>query len=177
MSESETIELASLGRSFQLGMLYDCRRDMLIPGITLWDAEMLQEDINVRPQPNTDFKIITSDSSEDKASALNVEASLEASFLGGMISVKGSAKFLNDKKMSKRQSRVTLQYRTSTRFEQLTMKHLGAGNVQHSNIFQEGSATHVVTAVLYGAQAFFVFDQELSTSENQQEIQEACRLR
>lgn len=32
MSESNTIELAGLGRPFQLGMLYDCRRDVLIPG-------------------------------------------------------------------------------------------------------------------------------------------------
>ncbi len=32
MSDSETIELACLGRPFQLGMLYDCRKDLLIPG-------------------------------------------------------------------------------------------------------------------------------------------------
>ncbi|XP_048018259.1 uncharacterized protein LOC125250010 [Megalobrama amblycephala] len=171
MSDSETIELACLGRPFQLGMLYDCRRDVLIPGLTLWDAEMLQKNINVRPQPNTDFKIIASDSSEDKVSALNVRASLEASFLCGLVSVKGSAAFLNDKKKSKHQSRVTLQYRTTSRFEQLTMEHLGLGNVKHCNVFQEGSATHVVTALLYGAQAFFIFDREVSTNENLQEIQ------
>ncbi|KAI2667888.1 Stonustoxin subunit alpha [Labeo rohita] len=172
MSDSETIELACLGRPFQLGMLYDCRRDRLIPGITLWDAEMLQKNINVRPQPNTDFKIIASDSSEDKVSALNVSASLEASFMSGLVSVKGSADFLNDKKSSKHQSRVTLHYHTTSRFEQLTMEHLGAGNVKHSNVFQEGSATHVVTALLYGAQAFFIFDREVSSNENHQKIQD-----
>uniref|UniRef100_A0A8C8F5J3 Fibronectin type-III domain-containing protein n=3 Tax=Oncorhynchus tshawytscha TaxID=74940 RepID=A0A8C8F5J3_ONCTS len=171
MSDSETIELAALGRPFQLGMLYDCRRDVLIPGITLWDSEMLQKHINVRPQPNTDFKIIASDSSEAKSEALNVSASLEASFLCGLVSVKGSAEFLHDKKTSKRQSRVSLQYRTTTRFEQLTMDHLGAGNVKHCNVFQEGSSTHVVTGLLYGAQAFFVFDQEVSSGENHQDIQ------
>ncbi|KAK6305731.1 hypothetical protein J4Q44_G00245110 [Coregonus suidteri] len=171
MSDSETIEIAALGRPFQLGMLYDCRRDVLIPGITLWDSEILQKDINVSPQPNTDFKIIASDSSEDKSEALNVSASLEASFLSGLVSVKGSAEFLHDKKTSKRQSRVSLQYRTTTRFEQLTMDHLGAGNVKHCNIFREGSATHVVTAILYGAQAFFVFDREVSSGENHQDIQ------
>uniref|UniRef100_A0A8C7PI45 AIG1-type G domain-containing protein n=1 Tax=Oncorhynchus mykiss TaxID=8022 RepID=A0A8C7PI45_ONCMY len=155
-----TIELAALGRPFQLGMLYDCRRDVLIPGITLWDSEMLKKHINVCPQPNTDFKIIASDSSEAKSEALNVSASLEASFLGGLVSVKGS-----------RQSRVSLQYRTTTRFEQLTMDHLGAGNVKHCNVFQEGSSTHVVTALHYGASAFFVFDQEVSSGENHQDIQ------
>ncbi|XP_063044491.1 uncharacterized protein LOC134438769 [Engraulis encrasicolus] len=171
MSVSDTIECAALGRPFQLGMLYDCRADVLIPGITLWDAEMLQKNINVKPQANTDFKIIASDSTEDKADALEVSASLEASFLGGLVSVKGSAEFLNDKKKSKHQSRVTLQYRCTTRFEQLTMDHLGQGNFQHCNVFQQGSATHVVTAILYGAQAFFVFDREVSASENHQSIQ------
>ncbi|XP_056599267.1 uncharacterized protein LOC130417618 [Triplophysa dalaica] len=171
MSEHGTIELACLGRPFQLGMLYDCRRDVLIPGITLWDAEMLQKNINVRPQPNTDFKIIASDSSEDKVEALNVSASLEASFLCGLVSVKGSASFLSDKKKSKHQSRVTLQYRTTTNFEQLTMEHLGAGNFKHCNVFEEGSATHVVTALLYGAQAFFIFDHEVSSDDNYQDIQ------
>ncbi|XP_071025441.1 uncharacterized protein [Oncorhynchus clarkii lewisi] len=171
MSDLETIELAVLGRPFQLGMLYDCRRDVLIPGITLWDSEKLKKHINVRPQPNTDFKIIASDSSEAKSEALNVSASLEASFLGGLVSVKGSAEFLHDKKTSKRQSRVSLQYRTTTRFEQLTMDHLGAGNVKHCNVYQEGSSTHVVTALHYGASAFFVFDQEVSSGENHQDIQ------
>ncbi|XP_029622589.1 stonustoxin subunit alpha-like [Salmo trutta] len=132
---------------------------------------MLQKDINVSPQPNTDFIIIASDSSEDKSQALNVSASLEASFLGGLVSVKGSAEFLHDKKTSKHQSRVSLQYRTTPRFEQLTMDHLGAGNVKQHNVFREGSATHVVTGILYGAQAFFVFDREVSSGENHQDIQ------
>ncbi|XP_017540373.1 uncharacterized protein LOC108412730 [Pygocentrus nattereri] len=170
MSDSKTFELAVLGRPFQLGMLYDCRRDALIPGITLWDSETLMRNVNVRPQPNTEFKIIASDSSEEKLSALNVNASLEASFLCGLVSVKGSAQYLNDKKKSTRQSRVTLQYKSTTRFEQLTMEHLGIGNVKHCNVFEEGSATHVVTALLYGAQAFFVFDQEVSSNESHQEI-------
>uniref|UniRef100_A0A673LQ61 Uncharacterized LOC107725728 n=1 Tax=Sinocyclocheilus rhinocerous TaxID=307959 RepID=A0A673LQ61_9TELE len=167
---ASTIELACLGQPFQLGMLYDCRKDSLIPGITLWDSEMLQKNINVHTQPNTDFKIIASDLSEDKAEALNVSASLEASFLSGLVSVKGSADYLHDKKKSKNQSRVTLRYRTTTRYEQLTMEHLGKGNVKHSDVFKEASATHVVTALLYGANAFFIFDREVSSSESHQDI-------
>ncbi|KAI4889236.1 hypothetical protein NFI96_019823 [Prochilodus magdalenae] len=177
MADSEIIELPGLGRPFQLGMLYDCRRDALIPGITLWDSETLTRHVNKCPQPNTDFKIIASDSSEDKTEALNVKASLEASFLSGLVNVKGSAEYLSDKKKSKHQSRVTLQYRTTTRFEQLTMEHLGAGNIKYSKVFEEGSATHVVTGLLYGAQAFFVFDREVSSNENHQEVQgnlQAC---
>uniref|UniRef100_UPI00398F6912 uncharacterized protein isoform X2 n=1 Tax=Pristiophorus japonicus TaxID=55135 RepID=UPI00398F6912 len=169
--EAVIIEAAALGRPFQLGMLYDCRSDALIPGLTLWDLDTLGKDLAVRSQPNTEFHIIASDSIENKASALNVDASLKASFLGGLIEVDGSAKYFNDTKNSKQQAQVTLQYQTTTRFEQLAMSHLGRQNVTYPYVFDEGTATHVVTAVLYGAQAFFVFDREVSSAETLQDIQ------
>ncbi|XP_078272509.1 stonustoxin subunit beta-like [Rhinoraja longicauda] len=167
----DLLQLSALGRPFQLGMLYDCRSDSLIPGITLWDLKTLQSNLDRRDQPSTEIHIISSDSMEKKATALNVSASLKASFLGGLVEVKGSAKYLNDTKESKQQARVTLQYKATTRFEQLTMSQLGRQNITYPTVFDEGSATHVITAVLYGAQAFFVFDQMTSSAENTQDIQ------
>ncbi|XP_022109329.1 stonustoxin subunit beta-like [Acanthaster planci] len=171
MAEQGVLELATLGRPMQLGMLYDCRRDSLIPGLTLWDPAVLQNDRDVRPQPSTQYDIMSSDRVDDKASSLNISASLRASFLGGLIEVKGSAKFLHDKKSSIKQARLTLHYKTTTRFEQLTMKHLGAHNVQHSDIFDQGTATHVVTGILYGAHAFFVFDRDCTREEEIKDVQ------
>ncbi|XP_039599310.1 uncharacterized protein LOC120522434 isoform X2 [Polypterus senegalus] len=162
--------MAALGRPFQVGMLYDCRSDSLIPGVTLWDFKNLKKDLNIKSQKNTKFKIITSDALDEKTSILNVTASLKASFMCGLIEVSGSAKYLNDTKSSKRQSRVTLHYSTTTRMEQLTMSHLGRQNVVYPEVFEQKSATHVVTAVLYGAQAFFVFDQNSSKEEQNQDI-------
>ncbi|XP_044225079.1 uncharacterized protein LOC122994449 [Thunnus albacares] len=168
---SRTMELAALGRPFSLGMLYDCRQDSLIPGMTLWDCDDLEKDTRERPKPNSDFEIVASESIEDKSSALKVEASLKASFLGGLVEVEGSAKYLNDHKKSKNQARVTLNYKTTTKFQELSMNHLGRGNVKHPYVFDKGIATHVVTGILYGAQAFFVFDREMSEQENHQDIQ------
>uniref|UniRef100_A0A8C6VFA3 Uncharacterized protein n=1 Tax=Naja naja TaxID=35670 RepID=A0A8C6VFA3_NAJNA len=152
-------------------MLYDCRKDALIPGVTLWDYSSLQKDLHVNLQPTTESEIIASDSIDDKASALDISASLKASFLGGLIKVGGSAKYLHDTKKSKKQARVTIQYKTTTKYEQLTMSHLGIQNVSQPAIFEQGTATHVVTAILYGAQAFFVFDQEVSSTETVKDIQ------
>ncbi|XP_055486238.1 uncharacterized protein LOC129693447 [Leucoraja erinacea] len=168
---SANLQLAALGRPFQLGMLYDCRSDALIPGVTLWDLQTLQSNLDRRDQPSTEFHIIASDSMESKSAVLNVSASLKASFLGGLVKVKGSAKYLSNTKESKQQARVTLQYKATTRFEQLTMSHLGRQNITYPSVFDEGSATHVITAVLYGAQAFFVFDQMASSAEKMQDIQ------
>ncbi|CAI5789318.1 Stonustoxin subunit alpha [Podarcis lilfordi] len=165
------VEIPALGRPFQLGMLYDCREDALIPGITLWDQASLQKDLCIKPQPKAEYEIIASDSIDDKASALNVSASLKASFLGGLVEVGGSGKFLQDTKKSTKQARVTLQYKATTKYSQLTMSHLGTQNITYPAVFEHGIGTHVVTAILYGAQAFFVFDRNVSSSESVQEIQ------
>ncbi|KAK9538352.1 hypothetical protein VZT92_003527 [Zoarces viviparus] len=168
---SRTMEVAALGRPFSLGMLYDCRRDSLVPGMTLWDCDDLEKDTRERPKPSSDFEIVASESIDGKSTALKVEASLKASFLGGLVEVEGSAKYLNDHKTSKNQARVTLNYKTTTKFQELSMNHLGRGNVKHPYVFDKGLATHVVTGILYGAQAFFVFDREVSEKEDHQDIQ------
>ncbi|XP_070623364.1 uncharacterized protein [Erythrolamprus reginae] len=51
------------------------------------------------------------------------------------------------------------------------MSHLGIQNVSYPAVFEQGTATHVVTAILYGAQAFFVFDREVSSMETVKDTQ------
>ncbi|XP_078121146.1 uncharacterized protein LOC144527130 isoform X2 [Sander vitreus] len=139
--------------------------------MTLWDRDDLISHIGERRQNYNDFEIVTSESIADKSSALNVESSLKASFLSGLVEVGGSAKYLNNSKTSKNQARVTLKYMATTKVQELSMNHLGRDNVKHPYVFEKGLATHVVTAILYGAQAFFVFDRKVSESENHQDIQ------
>ncbi|CAL8325959.1 unnamed protein product [Arctogadus glacialis] len=171
VDSGKTVVLAALGRPFSLGMLYDCRNDSLIPALTLWNREALEKEANEKPQPNSDFEIVASDSVKDKSSALDVEASLQASFLSGLVEIGGSAKFLSDSKISSNQARVTLKYNTTTKFKALSMNHIGRDNVEYPYVFESGQATHVVTGILYGAQAFFVFDREVSQKENRQDIE------
>ncbi|XP_034986077.1 stonustoxin subunit beta-like [Zootoca vivipara] len=166
----EVMEMAALGRPFQLGMLYDCRRDNLIPGITLWDPGALKENIDARPQPNTATQVIESDTTSHKTHALDVSESLKASFLAGLVKVDGSAKFLLDARKSTCQARVTLQYSATTHFEQLTMRQIGPQHITYPEVFSKGPGTHVVVGILYGAHAFFVFDQISSSSESVRDI-------
>ncbi|XP_062866930.1 stonustoxin subunit beta-like [Trichomycterus rosablanca] len=167
--EPKVIEMAALGRALHPGMLYDCRSDSFIPGVTLWDKASLDKDLDVRRQPKSDLKFLSSDTLYDKASLIDVSASLKASFLGGLIEVGGSARYMNDKKTSARQSRVTMYYGQTTKFAQLTMTQLG--KITYPAVFDDKTATHVVTAVLYGAQAFMVFDQTAASNESVQEIE------
>uniref|UniRef100_A0A3Q3B253 Fibronectin type-III domain-containing protein n=1 Tax=Kryptolebias marmoratus TaxID=37003 RepID=A0A3Q3B253_KRYMA len=175
-NSSRTMVVAALGRPFSLGMLYDCRRDLLVPGMTLWDSDALENNIAERAQSYNDFEIVSSKSIADKSSALNVEASLKASFLSGLVDVEGSAKYLHDDKTSHNQARVTLKYEATTKFQELSMDHLGRGNVKYPYVFDQDIATHVVTGVLYGAKAFFVFDRDVSEDENHQDIEGYLKL-
>ncbi|XP_061441557.1 stonustoxin subunit beta-like isoform X2 [Rhineura floridana] len=169
-ASGQAIEMAALGRPFQLGMLYDCRSDILLPGITLWDRETLSDNTDAQPQPNTATEVIEFDTISNKAFALNVSGSLKASFLGGLVKVDGSAKFLWDTQKSTCQARVTLKCSATTHFKQLTMCQLGQQHITFPGAFSQGQATHVVIRILYGAHAFFVFDQMSSSSDSIQDI-------
>uniref|UniRef100_A0A1B8Y0R3 Fibronectin type-III domain-containing protein n=1 Tax=Xenopus tropicalis TaxID=8364 RepID=A0A1B8Y0R3_XENTR len=140
-------------------------------GVTLWGNEALTKNLTSKCQENTTFEIVASDSLSDKLSAMDISASLKGSFLAGLINVNGSATYLNDTKISKHQARVTLKYSRTTKFEQLSMDHLGIRNVTYHDVFDKGTATHVVTGILYGANAFFVFDHEASHTESTEDIE------
>lgn len=167
-SGDDALEMPCLGRPFQLGMLYDCRSDRPILGMTLWDADVLKKATSSKPQTASDFKVIAEDSISEKTTSMDISASLKLSLLGGLVKVEGSAKYLDDRKSSKRQARVSLKYWSTTRVEQLTME--GLSKFQHTRVFDDKIATHVVTGVLYGAEAFFVFDRQVSESESYRDI-------
>ncbi|XP_033982729.1 verrucotoxin subunit beta-like [Trematomus bernacchii] len=169
---NKKIEVAAHGRRFSLGMLYDCRKDVLVPDVKLWDCDDLEKYTREVPER----EMVASESIEDKSSALNVEASLKASFLSGLVEVEGSAKYLNDSKTSKNHARVTLTYQATTNVHELSMDHLGRGNVKHPYDFKKAIATHVVTRILYGAQAFFVFDRDVSVNENYEDIESNLKV-
>ncbi|XP_062299143.1 neoverrucotoxin subunit beta-like [Scomber scombrus] len=153
-------QVSALGRPFTLGMLYDARQDELMPGFTLWDNATLQENITETSQRSSEFQITTSDSIDSKSSLLDVEASLRASYMSGLIEVGGSAKYLNDQKKSNNQSRVTFQYKATTNFKQLSMSQVANLKTEQTEAVENGLATHVVIGILYGANAFFVFDSK-----------------
>uniref|UniRef100_A0A671WVN1 B30.2/SPRY domain-containing protein n=1 Tax=Sparus aurata TaxID=8175 RepID=A0A671WVN1_SPAAU len=123
------------------------------------------------PKPSSRFEITSSDSIESKSSLLDIEASLKASFMSGLIEVGGSASYLNDTKKFKNQSRVTLQYNATTHFNQLTLAQLRTMINQKKDSIKQTTATHVVTKILYGANAFFVFDSEKLEASHVRDIQ------
>ena len=167
---SQSRIIPALGRPFDLGMLYDRRSEKLILGKTLWSAYHLGQAIKTITKPYTNSEVLAEDTIDHKTSALNIEASIKLSFLGGLVNVQGAAKYLDDRKTSSHHSRVVLKYETTTELKQLTMEHLGRGKVQYPEVFDQDIATDVVVGILYGAKAFLIFEQEVSKDESEKEV-------
>ena len=167
---SQSQIIPALGRPFDLGMLYDRRSEKLILGKTLWSPDHLIQAVNTITKPCTNSEVLAEDTIDDKTSALNIEASIKMSFLGGLVNVQGAAKYLDDRKTSSNHCRVVLKYEVTTELKQLTMEHLGRGKVQYPEVFDQDIATDVVVGILYGAKAFLIFDQEVSKDESEKEV-------
>ena len=51
------------------------------------------------------------------------------------------------------------------------MNLLGKGNLTYTDLHDTDIATHVVTGVIYGADAFFVFDRTLANTDHRTEVE------
>ncbi|XP_038126758.1 stonustoxin subunit beta-like [Cyprinodon tularosa] len=172
---SDQMEVAALGRPFALGMLYDAYRDKLITDFSLWDRETIQKYKIKKTQNGTFCETTVSDSIDEKASLLKADASLIVSFLSGLVEVGGAANYLLDDKEFKNQSRVIHQYRATTAYERLELNHQDAKKLQIEEVIRNSNATHVVTGILYGANAFFVFDSEKLDSSTVHSMETSMR--
>ncbi len=168
----QTIRKAATGQPYALGMLYDCRSDTLIEGLTLWDKKYLNNEkyLHVTQLQSSTYKVECSDTLSSKANLLDVEAGLKLSILGGLIDISGAASYLKDRVSSSLQERVTMKYKCTTISKKLTMEHLGKDKITHPEAFTKDLATHVVTGITYGARAFLTFDRKHESSEMKRNV-------
>ena len=165
------LQLPCLGSPFKLGMLYDCRTNKLIPGMTLWGSETLSKTSSLTKHETSKFYTTTEDTFTQKALQLEASsAGLKLGLLSGLVQAEGAAEFLHDRMTSKNRARVILSYKSTTTFEQLTMDQLG--KIEFTEVFDKDMATHVVTGVIYGSDAFFVFEQIVSKDKDLKKVQE-----
>ncbi len=75
-----------------------------------------------------------------------------------------SSMSVEQQSISKTPKIMTLHYHSTSKFKELITNHLSSGNIAAD----DNIAAHVVTAILYGADACFVFYREVSTDEDKQ---------
>ncbi|KAL1279579.1 hypothetical protein QQF64_026252 [Cirrhinus molitorella] len=72
-----------------------------------------------------------------------------------------------DTKSSFIQQRLTLHYHSTCEFKELTVNQLPSANIPED---VHDTATHIVTGILYGADACFVFDRHVSSDEDKSTV-------
>jgi len=150
--------MASMGRSFQLGSLYDYRSDILVPGF-LWDPDLTREYTETNQVGNSQYIYADSDTRKSKCDLLDISAELSFNYEG--IVLKGSAKVLKNEASDNHESRVTLAYKIKTNVSEVDLLNPNltfAGNLR-MEAFTKGFATHVVTKVEYGANCIGTFSK------------------
>uniref|UniRef100_A0A8C1N264 Uncharacterized protein n=1 Tax=Cyprinus carpio TaxID=7962 RepID=A0A8C1N264_CYPCA len=169
----DVTEVSALGRPLDLGMLYDRRNEALISDCNLWDNHTLTSDRISWPQLKTHVKVLEDDSLQERCRAFEMSPMLRVSALCGLMKLNGAAAFLNHPVQSQHQDRVTLHYKTTTRLDMISQRLLQEG--APASVINATTATHVIIAVFYGAQAFFVFDNERINSEKNTEMENVIK--
>ena len=172
-SSIKSTSMPALGRPFNLGDLYDRKRDVIIQGPKLWTHEETQKYAQTKTH-GTNFEVSSSESINEKMTKLDISANLKTSFMSGMVEVSGSAAYLRDKKRKNNQARVSLKY-TSTVYKRTLLPALFT-RVSYPDVLRTTSATDVVVAIQYGAGAVFVFDKNIEENESRSSIEGSLEI-
>ena len=179
--DSDSIEvLPCLGNSFELGMLYNCYTNEIIPKINLWDKTTLQTILASHDKRRSGFQVISEDTLNEKYNLLGIGGNLAMHHLTNQTNTTGGlglAGYLTDYRSSSSQARVVIKCWSDSRFEEIPLQALKNPQYLSINEFlQHHTATHIVSGLLYGADAIFVFDKVVHKNESYREVHENMRL-
>ena len=160
---------------FRLGSLYDRRTDNLLASHALWKEDSLNrkgfysEKISSSQQWLTDSENTFS----SKVRKLDIETGLTLSFLGEMVDIKGHAKYLEDTVSSSNVAKVSLTYKETTVYQELTSDALYDIDYQELLTGDEKNVafTHVVVGIQYGEITTMVFERDIKETESKEEIE------
>ncbi len=93
--------------------------------------------------------------------------------MAGMIEVEGAAKFWKNRRSSEKKVRVVVMYTSTVLTEKLVTEKLRG--LQLSDRSDNVRATHVVTGITYGSNAFFVFERMLTKTESMEKVTERMK--
>ena len=167
----------SLGRTIRLGALYYGSTDRVAVEENLWNEETLKN-AYVANAPSSDYDVKISEKNLDRMSNFGLQASLGLSFMGGLINVKGHAKYLTDRKRSTSSVSFALIYNSQTSTESLTpeiIKNIDYANICNNNVGDPSGPTHVISSITRGFNAVFNFRHEKSSDYAQTNVEGSLR--
>uniref|UniRef100_A0A914E1M0 SNTX MACPF/CDC-like domain-containing protein n=1 Tax=Acrobeloides nanus TaxID=290746 RepID=A0A914E1M0_9BILA len=118
---------------------------------------------------------VMSNKASDKISKLGVKEELQLSVLCGVVSVGGSAKYIEEHKPSKKAVQCSFVQKIRTVDESINIKHVGLRDSYSKTIGEDG--THVVFKISWGANATVTLTYENEENLAHREIQDELKLK
>ncbi|XP_063691971.1 uncharacterized protein LOC134824157 isoform X2 [Bolinopsis microptera] len=169
------LERAAVGRTGNLGDLYDFRTDSF-QGRSLLSRELDPEtDIDREELKTQAAELMMSDSLEDRCHYLDIDAELSVSILSGLVHVSGSGKLLEEKRsVSPNSSTMGLIYKVETIQEEIDPQDLK--KKVDLDVLNTSEVTHVLTGIIWGAVCTFTAHYTFNDNEEKSEIEEALKI-
>ena len=148
-----TFDTLALGNAVQLGELYDARKSKFL-NVQMYSIVLIDKYTTTTDIKFTELGLKMSNSHEDKASIIDINAQLSLEVLGGLVKVKGSAAYLNDTKANTHEKSWAMFLKQRLREERLAFAEDALGSnvlsFTKKNYITTGQATHFVSSVVYG---------------------------
>jgi len=150
----------TLGRIVNLGNLYYATTDHIANNENLWSQEDLEKmSLKQKSTKSSETETLITKDQLARNNMLKIEASLALSFMGGMVKVTGSAKYLDERRLQTNSVQVSLKFEATTSTESITadMKaHLSFTEIC-DKVGKKNGPTHVVTSLKRGFIGIFSF--------------------
>ena len=177
---TNVITVNAMRPEFQLGSLYDRIIDNLLPSHALWRKGSLNKKNYYREKISSSqqWLIDSENTFSSKVRKLDMETGLTLSLLGEMVDIKGHAKYLQDTKLSRSMAKVSLTYKETSVYQELTSDSLCDIDYQDLLTSKEEKVafTHVVVGIQYGGISTVVFEKNVKENESKAEAEEVLSL-
>ena len=149
-TSDETITRQAIGRHGFIRSLYDVRTDRF-EGTNLFNREVPSSYISTADCAYTTYIVDENESQRATFNKLNIDGTMKVSLMAGLISIEGSAKYLNQTKTNSRTVRVTHLLHMKTKKQHLHINMTDLSNYFLSDALQNSNATHCVIGITWGA--------------------------
>uniref|UniRef100_A0A914ELM5 SNTX MACPF/CDC-like domain-containing protein n=1 Tax=Acrobeloides nanus TaxID=290746 RepID=A0A914ELM5_9BILA len=166
----DNIIIPSLGRTAQLGDIYDARREEFVGlNVTIPNGLIITD-----PNYSSTSDFVTSSKAYDKLSLFGIKGELPLSILCGSMSVRGSARYIKEHKPSKKAVQCSFVQKIQTFTEEINIGHVDLRDIYSKNIGEDG--THVVSKISWGANAAVTLTYENEENLKHSEIEGKLKL-
>lgn len=159
----------ALGQVASLGTFYDARTDSFVP-VSLINSDIPVDAIDKIDKYGTKISYSESDSYKEKFSKLNLPTDLKASFLAGLVPVRGYGSYLEGIcEDSGHVARVSMHHQVTTVHEKLNLMGSGLRDLLTMKTIDGSLATHIVSEIAWGAHTVVTASHEIDEHTQTQE--------